>query len=300
MLNKNTLSSSPVQVKQRSFWCGDIPFVAYQLPKGEIAMSKTLYLPYFSKRLQRIASSFVARYNLPIVQGILPGNSIITLFPLATVIELWDYFLSIDELRGRKELFDAISAKKPIVEASPHLPRQLEDTVAHSEQLAPQLAECMKLQIERFILSLLIEQDRIYISDTVGLSIINAPLNWLLGLNPAMKKARSLKKNGFSFQTKTLYYANSNHLTADSHLDEEIIQDITPPETDSLTVNIVSCQARLWSDWVILWEYFSGKGNTQSLALLKHLAIQGLEYQIEPLLPTTPTPHDRLRISSEF
>lgn len=230
-------------------------------------MSKTLYLPYFSRRLERIASGFVARSGLPTILGILPSRLITKLYPLTTVIELWNYFLSIDELLPRKKLLDAMLANKPILEVSSLLPIKIGDTLVHPDQAPPRLAKCLNLPIERFILSVLIYQDLIFLSDTKGLSIINAPPTWLLELNPAMKKARSLKKNGFSFQTETVYYPSNSNLVA------------TPP-----TVSIFSCKARVWSDWVILWEYFAGKGNTKALALLRYLAIQGLEHRIEPLL----------------
>ena len=243
--------SHPIPVKLQRFWCGDIPFIAYQFPNGEIAMSQTQSLPAFSTAIGKIASDFISANCLPTVKAILPNRASATLYPLPTVTALWSHFLSIDPVFPRNSLLKEFLSGTPIVEDSSLV--VMDFNKVKVDLVTATLAENIDLQIGRFLLSVLLYEDTIYISDNEGLSVINAPNCWIAEINPAQKKARILKKNGFSFQEKILFYQKNN---------------------------LFQSRARIWSDWVILWEYFAGKGNTKALSLLRHLATHGLKNSV--------------------
>jgi hypothetical protein len=243
--------SHPTPVKLQRFWCGDIPFIAYQFPNKEIAMSQTQSLPAFSTAISKIASDFISNHRLPTVKAILPNRANTTLYPLTTVIALWNHFLSIDPFFSRNRLLKEFLSGTPILENSNFV--LMESSNLKVDLIPATLVEVINVQIGSFLLSVFLEEDTIYISDKEGLSVINAPTCWIYELNPAQKKARILKSKGFSFQDKILFY-QKNH--------------------------IFQSRARIWSDWVILWEYFAGKGNTKALSLLRHLATQGLENNV--------------------
>lgn len=243
----------PTPVKLRRFWCGEIPFLAYQFPNGEIAMSQTQSLPSFSTVFNRIADNFISANGLSTVKATLPNHAIATLYPLPTVMALWNHLLDIGKPLERKELLNAFKAGMPILEDSALLLMKPNDFRVRVEQAPSTLAQAIKLQIEKFSLSILLHSETIYISDDEGLSVIGVPITWLIELNLAQKKARTLKSSGFSFKEELLFY-----------------QDVC----------LFQVKARLWEDWLILWEYFAGKGNTRSLLLLRYLAAQGLERRV--------------------
>ena len=243
------LHHSPVKLQR--FWCGDIPFIAYQFTNGEIAMSQTQSLPAFSTAIGKIASDFISANCLPTVKAILPNRVNATLYPLPTVTALWSHFLTIDPLFSRNRLLKEFLAGTPILEDSNFV--MMESSNLKVDLIPATLVEIINLQIGSFLLSVFLEEDKIYISDNEGLSVINAPTCWIAELNPAQKKARILKSKGFSFQDKILFY-QKNH--------------------------VFQSRARIWSDWLILWEYFAGKGNTKALLLLRHLATHGLENRV--------------------
>lgn len=250
----NLHHSHPTPVKLQRFCCGDIPFIAYLFPNGEIAMSQTQSLPAFTTAISKIASDFVRDNCLPTVKAILPNRTSTTLYPLPTVVALWNHFLSIEPLFSRNRLLKEFLAGTPILENSNSV--LIESNKVKVDLVPATLAEIIDLQVDRFLLSVLLDENNIYISDNQGLSVINAPTCWIAELNPAQKKARILKSKGFSFEDKIVFY-QKNH--------------------------VFQSRARIWSDWVILWEYFAGKGNTKALELLRHLATQGLENNVTNL-----------------
>jgi hypothetical protein len=251
-----TLSSlhHPLPVKLRRFWCNEIPFLAYQLPDGEIAMSEVQLLPVFSLVLSEIIGNFICENNLQVIRAILPNHTKANIYPLSTIIAIWNYLLSLDKLSHRQELLTAFAAGKPVLENSDFLPTRLGDIRIKPEEAPATLAKSINIQIEKVSLCILCYQGIFYISDTEGLSIINVPLSWIIELNPAEKKARTIKRNGFSFKEETLFYENTN---------------------------VFKVRARLWSEWLIIWEYFAAKGNTKALSLLRGLAKQGIEQKLE-------------------
>lgn len=244
-------------VKLRRFWCDEIPFLAYQFPNGQIAMNQTQSLPTISKSLSNIAEDFIASNHLLTVNATLPNQAIVVLYPLPTVMALWSHLLSINKLPNRQELLKALLAGIPVLEDSELLPITSSDLKVKVDQAPATLARSIKLQAEDFLLSVWLYQDIFYISDIEGLLLINVPAIWLTELNPAQKKARTLKRNGFSFKEETIFYQE---------------------------IDIFQVKARVWLDWIIIWGYFAGKGNTKALSLLRYLAIQGLGNRIENLL----------------
>lgn len=239
-------------VKLQRFWCGNIPFVAYELPSGEIAMSATQSLPAYSRVLAKIATNLIAENHLPAITAILPNHSTLTLHPLVpTVIALWSHFKHIGKLPSeRKKLLNELLAETPILKESQLLLSKAKDFRIEVAQSPITLAKILKLEIEAFSLQAFLFEDNIYIPDSSGLSIINAPISWIIELNPAQKKARILKKNGFSFKEQILFFQENS---------------------------LFQICARTWSDWLILWEYFARNGNSKAFAVLRYLASRGLQ-----------------------
>lgn len=247
----------PTSVELERFWCSGISFLAYQLSNGEIAMNQTQSLPATSKSITKIAEDFISNNHLTTVKATLPNQGTVVLYPLLTVVALWSYLLSINKLPNRKKLLTAILAGKPVLKDSELLPIISNDFNLKVEQSPNILAKSTNLQIEDFLLAILLYQDTFYIADAEGLLLINVPAIWLSELNPTQKKAQTLKKNGFSFQEKMIFYQENK---------------------------LFQVKARVWSDWIIIWEYFAGKGNTKALSLLRHLAVQGLRHRMESLV----------------
>ena len=254
-----TYQRIPIPVKLQHFYCGSIPFLGYQLPTNEIAMTKSQALPSNGKIVDTVARNFVVERDLPTIKAKLPNHSIVVAYPLnPTVTELWKYLDSYLTDK-QKQLLNALLAGNPIVEESwiinPENQGELRiETEAH---LSVKLAKSWDFQAGRFIISVLEQEGNLYISDYQALSLIGVPANWLVEINPAQKKAQLLKQNGFSFKEETLFYQ----------------------ETDLFQV-----RARIWSDWLAVWEYFAAKGNRKALTLLKTLAMQGLGNKLESLL----------------
>ena len=244
-------------VRLRRFWCGDIPFVAYQFNSGEIAMSQTQFLPALSTVLSKIVDNFISYNHLPVVEAILPNHSHAILYPLPTVVALWSHLLSLSKLPERKELLMALKAGITVLEDSQLMPIEPNTSKPTTEPTPTTLAKTINLPIDNFLIPVLLSDNTIYISDHEGLSIINASTRWLVEINSAQKKARVLRSNGFSFKEKTLFYRKTK---------------------------IFQTQARIGSDWIILWSYFAGKGNTKAVSLLQNLALLGLENRIRHLL----------------
>lgn len=254
----------PAPVKLQRFWCGDIPFVAYQFSNGEIAMSQAQSLPAFSTVVSKIASAFISENHLPTVKAILPNRARTTLYPLPTVTALWSHFLTIEPLFPRNRLLQEFLAGTPIFEDSSVV--LMDSNPVKVDRIPTRLAERINLQIGSFSLPALLYKDTLYISDNEGLSVINAPTCWIVELNPAQKKTRILKRKGFSFKEEILVYQKRS-----------LFQD----------------RARIWSDWVIIWEYFARKGNTKALLLLRYLATLGLENSVSKFNQLTTMPSFR-------
>jgi len=244
-------------VRLRRFWCGDIPFVAYQFNTGEIAMSQTQFLPAFSTVLSKITDNFISNNHLPVVEAILPNHSHAILYPLPTVVALWSHLLSLSKLPDRKELLMALKAGTSVLEDSKLMPIEPNPSKLTTELTPTTLAKTINLPLENFLIPVLLYDNTIYIADNEGLSVINASPSWLVEINSAQKKARVFRSNGFSFKEEILVYRKNK---------------------------IFQTKARIWSDWIILWGYFAGKGNTKAVSLLQNLAIQGLENRISHLL----------------
>jgi len=240
--------------KLKRFWCGDIPFTAYQLNTGEIAMSQAQSLPSYGTVISRIAANFIKENHLPTIPAILPNQSLTTLYPLIpTVSALWNYFESQGKLNEQKKLLKGLLAETPILQDSDILLEKTSYFRIQVASAATTLAQVTTLEIQELSLSALLYEGNLYISDPEGLSIINVPLSWIIELNPAQKKTRYLKSKGFSFQEEILFY-RENHL--------------------------FQIRARTWSDWLIVWEYFASKGNNKALLLLRYLAGQSLEQRL--------------------
>lgn len=242
----------PTPAKLQRFWCGNIPFVAYELPNGEIAMSATQSLPTYSRVLAKMAANLIAENNLPAITAILPNHSPLTLHPLVPTIQaLWSHFQDMGKLSSeRKKLLNELLRETPILKESELLLSQAQDFRIEVAQAPITLAKIIKVEIEAFSLQAFLFEDDLYIPDSSGLSIINAPISWIIELNPAQKKARVLKRNGFSFKEEILFYQENS---------------------------LFQICARAWSDWLILWEYFARKGNSKAFAVLRHLASRGLQ-----------------------
>lgn len=251
----------PIPVKLRRFWCNEIPFLAYQLPAGEIAMSEVQLLPVSSLVLSEIICNYICKNHLQVIRAILPNHARANIYPLSTIISIWNYLLSLDKIPHRQELLTAFMEGKPILENSCFLPTRLRDIRIEPESAPAVLAKSINLQIDNFSLCILCYKDIFYISDTEGLSIINVPLTWIIELNPAEKKARTIKRNGFSFKEETLFYEKND---------------------------VFKARARVWSDWLIIWGYFASKGNTKALLLLRVFAKQGIEQQLRTLSNLEP------------
>lgn len=158
---------------------------------------------------------------------------------------------------NRKELRKALLTGILVLEDTELLPIMSNELKVKVEQSPATLARSINLQVEDFLFTVLLYRDIFYISDNEGLLLINVPAIWLTELNSAQKKAQALKRNGFSFQEETIFYQNND---------------------------IFQVKARVWSDWIIIWEYFAKKGNTKALSLLRHLAVQGFKNRIESVL----------------
>jgi hypothetical protein len=220
-------------------------------------MSQTQLLPAFSTVLSKIADNLISYNHLPVVEAILPNHSHAILYPLPTVVALWSHLLSVSKLPDRKDLLMALKAGTSILEDSKLMPIEPNTSKVTTELTPTTLAKTINLPIENFLIPVLLYDNTIYISDNEGLSIINASTRWLVEINSAQKKARALRSSGFSFKEEILFYRKSK---------------------------IFQTKARIWSDWIILWGYFAGKGNTKAVSLLQDLAIQGLENRIIHLL----------------
>lgn len=254
-----TYQRIPIPVKLQHLYCGNIPFLGYQLPTSEIAMTKSQALPSHGKIVDTVARNFIVERELPTIKAKLPNHSIVVAYPLnPTVTELWKYLDSYLTDK-QKQLLNALLAGNPIVEESwiinPENQGELRiETEAH---LSVKLAKNWDFQAGRFIISVLEQEGNLYISDYQALSLIEVPANWLVEINPGQKKAQLLKQNGFSFKEETLFYQE---------------------------IDLFQVRARIWSDWVAVWEYFAAKGNRKALTLLKTLAMQGLGNKLESLL----------------
>jgi hypothetical protein len=254
-----TYQRIPIPVKLQHLYCGSIPFLGYQLPTHEITMTKSQALPSHGKIVDTVARNFVVEQELPTIKAKLPNHSIVVAYPLnPTVTELWKYLDSYLTDK-QKQLRDALLAGNPVLEESwiinPETQGELR--VETEAQLSVKLAKNWEFQAGQFIISVLEQEENIYLSDSKGLSVIGVPANWIAQINPAQKKAQLLKQNGFSFKEETLFYQ----------------------KTDLFQV-----RARIWSDWLAVWEYFASKGNRKALTLLKTLALQGLGNKVESLL----------------
>jgi hypothetical protein len=75
MFTNRKSTRKAVAVKLRRFWCGEIPFIAYQLPNGEIAMSQTQSLPNESKAIVKIAADFISTNKLKTIRATLPNGT---------------------------------------------------------------------------------------------------------------------------------------------------------------------------------------------------------------------------------
>jgi len=254
-----TYQRIPIPVKLQHLYCGSIPFLGYQLPTHEITMTKSQALPSHGKIVDTVARNFVVEQELPTIKAKLPNHSIVVAYPLnPTVTELWKYLDSYLTDK-QKQLRDALLAGNPVLEESWIInpESQGELRVETEAQFSVKLAKNWEFQAGRFIISVLEQEENIYLSDSKGLSVIGVPANWIAQINPAQKKAQLLKQNGFSFKEETLFYQ----------------------KTDLFQV-----RARIWSDWLAVWEYFASKGNRKALTLLKTLALQGLGNKVESLL----------------
>jgi len=222
-------------------------------------MTKSQALPSHGKIVDTVARNFIVERELPTIKAKLPNHSIVVAYPLnPTVTELWKYLDSYLTDK-QKQLLNALLAGNPIVEESwiinPENQGELRiETEAH---LSVKLAKNWDFQAGRFIISVLEQEGNLYISDYQALSLIEVPANWLVEINPGQKKAQLLKQNGFSFKEETLFYQE---------------------------IDLFQVRARIWSDWVAVWEYFAAKGNRKALTLLKTLAMQGLGNKLESLL----------------
>ena len=254
-----TYQRIPIPVKLQHLYCGSIPFLGYQLPTHEITMTKSQALPSHGKIVDTVAWNFVVEQELPTIKAKLPNHSIVVAYPLnPTVTELWKYLDSYLTDK-QKQLRDALLAGNPVLEESWIInpESQGELRVETEAQFSVKLAKNWEFQAGQFIISVLEQEENIYLSDSKGLSVIGVPANWIAQINPAQKKAQLLKQNGFSFKEETLFYQ----------------------KTDLFQV-----RARIWSDWLAVWEYFASKGNRKALTLLKTLALQGLGNKVESLL----------------
>jgi hypothetical protein len=238
-------------VKLQRFWCGDIPFVAYQFGTGEIAMNQAQFLPAYSTALSKIASNFIETHHLPTVKAILPNHTIATLYPLIpTVRAVWSHFQAKGKLSAQKKLLRELLTSTPILKDEDILLSKTSESKIEVASASTTLAIATTLKIQELSLPAFLYEGSLYICDQEGLSIINVSLRWLIELNPAQRKAMLLKKSGFSFREEMLFYQENR---------------------------LFQLKARVWSDWIILWEYFAKKGNSKALSILRHLATQGLE-----------------------
>lgn len=247
-------SQRAVNVELKRFWCDSIPFIAYRLPNGEIVMSQTQSLPNTSKVLQKIADEFIRANQLCRLSVTLPNRRKIVVYPLSTITALWRHLLTIEQMPVREKLLAALQAGTPIVEDNEQvLALTRADFVKRVEQAPKALADVVKVQVEELELSFLIEEGKTFLCDYEGLAVIDAPVSWLLELNPAQKKARMLKYKGFSFQQQLVYYQDQVVFEAKTHC---------------------------LSDWLVVWDYFVSKGNTKALSLLRNLAYQGVSNRV--------------------
>jgi hypothetical protein len=253
MFTNRKSTRKAVAVKLRRFWCGEIPFIAYQLPNGEIAMSQTQSLPNESKAIVKIAADFISTNKLKTIRATLPNHALAVLYPLPTITALWNHLHNMGKLPEREKLMSALLAGRPVKDDNHLLRLTPADFLVKVEQAPETLAKVVLVQVEKFSLRVLLQSGAIFIPDHEGLTVIGVPLSWLLELNPAQKKAQILWHKGFSFKEELLCY-------------------------QELDVFQVKTHSR--SDWLILWEYFASKGNTKALSLLRHLAYRGLESRV--------------------
>jgi hypothetical protein len=187
--------------------------------------------------------------RFPWIRATLPNRTETVLYPLSTITALWNHLHNMGELPFREKLLFALEAGIPVKED----PDQVGDFVVRVETAPLGLAKVFLVQVEKFSLRVLLHKGKIFIPDHEALTVINAPLSWLIEINPAQKKARILKQKGFSYNEELLYFQ-----------DRVVFQ----VKTHSL------------SDWLVVWEYFASKGNTKALSLLRHLALEGLARQV--------------------
>ncbi|MBE9128594.1 MULTISPECIES: hypothetical protein [unclassified Coleofasciculus] len=103
------------------------------------------------------------------------------------------------------------------------------------------------------VLKIILFEKNYYITNFEGLKVIETSLNWLQDISP--RKLRSLKKFGFTGESKFIIYKNK--------------------------IGYFKKEARSFEEWVAVWTYFASMGNTKAAEILRLLTLKNLGDRIK-------------------